>query len=658
MLSIETEARVAKILLTLAEGEKSIEISRQLLSDNFDFDSYQIFKALDTSGKNNIDSCDIINFLQTRGIYANPLEVNLLILNYDEDSNGSLSYPEFLYLIQSEKSKKNRNSYPNDELSFDIEYSLGKLIQREINLSRKIIPLLQDLKCRYDFNIHDIYHQIKTMNYITPDDIQNFLEKNHAGYLEMDINNIIKRLDFNKDGRVDLCEFHKFFGFPECSNFCPTKKCNICGCSSCNYCDSCYSSHCYNSNICCPPILRCSPIEDNNNINLQNNMYNNLVGKNNMKGNSNLIDSQNSTFLYTVDNNNHNENKNINSQGNRSLQNSIQQKPILEEKNPQINQTIQNNNIPQENSNNSFKNNNNNSEKISSNLSLRLSPERKIIPQNYSLLNDQVNTSDLTLSTLKNKIKEDKTDNNVQNKNNNNNNTNNNNLQENNSNQLEQIQLNDFLKELMELENKIEKLKINLASKSDFNVEDAFRFFESYGKGYLTKEDLKYGLNNLCVYSNEVDIKLLMKRFDIHKNYCLNFSDFFDMVVPYEKEYRNMVENRAPNTFCQNSNSDFFMYTTKLSFKDLFNGLINAENKLSFIKRNFTTLRLKLKEIFNLIDTLNLGYFKIEDLNFYLTKNNLFTNKKDEQLLFNRFDKNRDGKIDYCEFEEEILPIC
>ena len=46
MLSVETEARVAKLLLSLAEGERSVEISRQVLSDNYDFDPYQIFRLL------------------------------------------------------------------------------------------------------------------------------------------------------------------------------------------------------------------------------------------------------------------------------------------------------------------------------------------------------------------------------------------------------------------------------------------------------------------------------------------------------------------------------------------------------------------------------------------------------------------------------------
>ena len=85
MVSIETEARIAKILLILAEGERNIEISRQVLSDNNDYDAYQIFKYLDFEGKNIIDACNIIEFLRTKGIYVNLIEINLIILFYDHD---------------------------------------------------------------------------------------------------------------------------------------------------------------------------------------------------------------------------------------------------------------------------------------------------------------------------------------------------------------------------------------------------------------------------------------------------------------------------------------------------------------------------------------------------------------------------------------------
>jgi Ca2+-binding EF-hand superfamily protein len=223
-----------------------------------------------------------------------------------------------------------------------------------------------------------------------------------------------------------------------------------------------------------------------------------------------------------------------------------------------------------------------------------------------------------------------------------------------NPNEMEERQLNDYFKSLMDAESKIEQAKTDLALKCDFNVEDAFRIFENCGRGYLTYDDLKCGLNLLDVCVNDSDIRLLMKRFDLQKNCCLNFTDFFDMLVPFEKDYRNMVENRNPNTYCPNNCPDIFMFQTRNSLKNVFNALIDFENKLNLMKRNYTTLRLKLKDIFNLIDPCCLGSFKSEDLDSYLKKKGIFSNPKDEDLLFIRLDKNRDGKVDYCEFEDEL----
>ena len=65
MLSLETEARVTKLLLSLAEGERAVEISRQVLGKCFlDFDVYQVFKRLDLDGKNAIDAYNLVDFLK------------------------------------------------------------------------------------------------------------------------------------------------------------------------------------------------------------------------------------------------------------------------------------------------------------------------------------------------------------------------------------------------------------------------------------------------------------------------------------------------------------------------------------------------------------------------------------------------------------------
>ena len=46
----------------------------------------------------------------------------------------------------------------------------------------------------------------------------------------------MKRLDINKDGIIDLCELHAFFGFPNCNFCCSCTPCPSCGLSCSNEC--------------------------------------------------------------------------------------------------------------------------------------------------------------------------------------------------------------------------------------------------------------------------------------------------------------------------------------------------------------------------------------------------------------------------------------
>ena len=91
-LSKETEVLLGKILITLAEGERNTEISRQVLSDNFDFEPFQIFKFLDKENKNYIDSKNLINYFKSKNVFINETEAQLIILFYDQNFDGVLCY--------------------------------------------------------------------------------------------------------------------------------------------------------------------------------------------------------------------------------------------------------------------------------------------------------------------------------------------------------------------------------------------------------------------------------------------------------------------------------------------------------------------------------------------------------------------------------------
>ena len=667
MLSVETEARIAKILLALAEGERSIEISRQVLSDNYDFDPYQIFKYLDLDCKNAINACDILNFLRCKGIYANEDEVNFIILSYDQNGDGCLSYSEFTNLIQSDKSLKNYSSSNNcnNQLSFNVEYSLKKLFEKEIDLARNMINLLQDLRCRCDYDSCNIFNALKSFCNITPDSIKCFLERNCASFLDNDIKAIMKRLDFNHDCQVDLCELSNFLEYPKCVPnicckpiFCPPKcepiccppKCEpICCPPKCEpiccppkicdpcppkiCCDPCTKICCPNiccdplccppkvccdpcCKVCCPPIRCCSPcpsprrcfstsnspIRDYN-VNLQKKTENIL--------NSSNYNTQNTTYMSSP-------------MRTRSPIRNCSPEPY--------------------------------STKVSNNLSLRLSPQRKCPPCCICYCDpccckpiccSPMRTSSMNSPMRMNspiRMNSPMRTNNL-----------NSNYNYCNPNEMEERQLKDYLKNVMDAERDIEQMKTDLALKCDFNVEDAFRIFECNNCNCLTCDDLKCGLRLLDIYATDSDIRGLMRRFDLNKKGYLNYSDFFDMVVPYEKDYRNMVECRNSNNCCpSNCNPDVFMFSTKLALKNLFKSLIDYENKFNNMKSCYSSLRCKLRDVFRNLDQCSFGSFSSNDLQCYLQKNCVMGNSKDADLLFIRLDKNRDGKVDYCEFEDEL----
>ena len=408
MISIETEARVAKLLLTLAQGERNVEISRQVLSDNFDFDAFQIFKFLDREGKNRVDAVNLVDFLRSKGVFVTDCEAQFVILFYDQDGDGALSYCEFVQLVQSEKSLKRTNAYPkSDRLSFNVDYSLGKLLEKEVNLVRELHTLLTDLRTRCDFNVHDIYHLLKSWNCITASSLGSFLDKNCVSYLDSDVNAMLRRLDFNRDGRVDICELHAFLGFPNCARCCP---CSLsCSCKCCSCCCCCTPS-------CSVPHRHCSPPRCRSPLRCSSSHHHHHCSPLRCSSTKPLVNSVSSSNL----------NSSTNMPSGSPLRAQQSQTQLAERR-------------------------------LSPNLSLRMSPERRFSPnRNCSPRNSPMRASYTTnINTFKPNTSSVST-----------------------SSPCVQNQFLDYLRMIMDAEGRIELMKTDLSLQNDFNVEDAFRIFE------------------------------------------------------------------------------------------------------------------------------------------------------------------------------------
>lgn len=476
--SPSTLIKVGTLLSTLSEAEKDIDISRQILNENFDFEPYLIFTYLDRENKNKITIDDIIYYLNLKNIYVSKEEANKIISFYDEDKDNQLSYMEFIYLIQSSKhiinvngNLYNRKVYENKKISQNVEYSFIQLLDKELSLVRRIFSLINEIKSQGDYDIEKLFNLMKIYTNITAEGIDKFFTE----ILQKPINrqsnfirNIIKRIDINNDGRIDLNEFKNFFNTYKTTNI---EELNL---------------------------------KKDNNIN-----------------NNNLI----------------------------------------------IN------------------------------------------------MNNQNDVSDFVFDN----------------------------------------KFNDFITELMSIEEKIENAKIDLALRHDFNIENIFRFFDFDNKGYITINDFERGFNKLSLYPNPLEIKVVFNKYDSNMKNQINFGDLFDMFTPFERDYRIMVENRKP---IENE----FMLSTKIYLVNLIKEIISNENKLNYLKRQFINFKKRLREIFADIDRDNKGYFDIEDWSSYLKRKSKLNgvindNKKGRYLLFIRLDKKRRGRVDYCDLMDELNPI-
>ena len=227
-----------------------------------------------------------------------------------------------------------------------------------------------------------------------------------------------------------------------------------------------------------------------------------------------------------------------------------------------------------------------------------------------------------------------------------------------NSDEYEENQFNEFLKDLMLAESDLENIKIELSKCQDFNIEDCFRIFEQKENNNLIyPKEIKQGFKLFGVFISDFELKLFFNRFDLAKKGNLNFSDFFDIFIPFTDKYRSISEKKEPTSCCECKCPDVFSNSTLSIIKNLLDSIIKYENKFNFMRRGFTTLNLKLKKIFGKIDIGKNGYFSNDDLVVYMKKNRIFTDNKELDLLFIRLDKNRNGKIDYKEIYDETHPI-
>ena len=605
MLTKRTQNFLCNLLMNLSKAESSIQITRKILLNSLNYSPNHIFAYLSNSNK--ITDIELYNYLVSKNISVNRIEVKLIILFYDKNLNNELSYEEFLNLINDKKILDDNFLIPNNNaINDNIEYLLEKILQKEIELCRKFLFYLKLLHSRNNFEIHKVFHHITEINYINKFHLEKFLRENQFDFLDSDLNNIMKRLDIKKDGIIDIKEFYSLFEFPK------SVKNN------------------YNINFC----SICKKLENNSfinikkyNLNLENNKnifhikQQKCTIKNNRYGDNFEIKS----MSYNFSNNNfHNIKNSLNNKENISSSSKFERR--LFNSQPKLNDYDTNN----KNKNVSFTRLNRNFKKseiinnIKSTINLlrnkktnQLNSGYDIYPQN----NLNPNIKSYKITEIDFYI---------------------------NSNQNFFDKFNTLLKLITQSEAEIEKEKINFVKNNEIPFDLIYSFFDEDGKGYITEKELLNSFFKLKIIDDE-NCELFMNRYDVTKNKKITKEMFFDIIVPFNKTYRKNVEEIIINKYIAENykiNEDMNILS---NIKNSIIFIINKEKQINNFKINFIDDNYSLdivKEIFNLIDKDKKGFLSYEDLNLYMKNYNLNYDNYSIALLFIRMDKKRKGKIE------------
>ena len=131
-------------------------------------------------------------------------------------------------------------------------------------------------------------------------------------------------------------------------------------------------------------------------------------------------------------------------------------------------------------------------------------------------------------------------------------------------------------------------------------------------------------------------------------NGYLTFSDFFDMVVPFNRKYREMVENRPSMPYKPKYKiEEIFLDKTKQYLKDLFQCICISEICIEKERHKLMEYLncMSLDKIYCKIDKDKKGFIVPKDLFNYLKKWNVTILESESDLVFIRIDRDRNGII-------------
>ena len=227
MLDIHGRQSLKQLLDTVSETEMIIDDQRYELNRNPHFAPLTAFHRIDRMNRNGISSSDLQAFFQQNGHHGISIgECGKVIQTFDRNQDGLLTVEDFSNMVLNCKDKHLRleaqHRQPNRCGSFaplheSVERQLVQIFLNEVDLQKRVLLLMKDLKRQPGYSIQSVFNTVDSMNekFWNPANIGDFfLHCCGVSLIMPEIYAMIRRMSTHMDARVSLEEFAAFVGEP------------------------------------------------------------------------------------------------------------------------------------------------------------------------------------------------------------------------------------------------------------------------------------------------------------------------------------------------------------------------------------------------------------------------------------------------------------
>ncbi|KRX08665.1 hypothetical protein PPERSA_07477 [Pseudocohnilembus persalinus] len=209
-------------------------------------------------------------------------------------------------------------------------------------------------------------------------------------------------------------------------------------------------------------------------------------------------------------------------------------------------------------------------------------------------------------------------------------------------------------KDLAFYEMEVEKLRLQLLGRNDFNSETIFQEFDIDEENHIDYQELLIGFKKFGIKPHPSHLFFLIIRYSRDGDFTISSDEFKRFFYPESLTEKEIQEREKVKGIQQIGQQTKNIITQLL--KMLLNEEAAAEHYRNYLKDN----KINLKKIYHQINQT-----KKQDLNTemdryqysdFLLYNGLYLRSKEVSLIFTRFDRNNNGKINWKEFLFELTP--